>query len=728
MVLHAKIDCYKVARLENISQIETKSEGYKKMKKVLVSVLAVVLLVGSTFSVNAAGLRDVFSAKYYADKYPDLKAAFGYDEEMLWQHYQDYGLKEGRNMSPILDVKEYREKYADLNAAFGDNWDAYVQHFFDYGIKENRDNGTNFDVKTYIEAYEDIAEAFGDDLVAAAEHYLNFGMEENRTKGDPEVYQAEIEAEKEAASAPSQPGTGGNVTGPDTDEKPTRVDFEEMGVAKYEIYEYDEEGRVQKVTTYIASDDSLDEVAIHEYDGDKETVKFYEADGFFAMEVIKFDGAFFSSLMMFRDGSKILYEEDGGCFFSRTTYWDAEGNIIAEDVYTSDEDHMTYDYSADGSYIVSYYEGETEVGEEYFDANGNLIKSVEINPIENGCKEYVWKDANGNITQIRIRNAKDQHIQATYYNADGSFKRMFRNTFDEAGNMIQTTYYSEDGAVLNTIYRTYNEAGNLVELKNVSADGTYVIDTYDGNGNLISSESFNADGTPVGGSSGDGGNTGNDGDTGNDGTGEDSGNGGTEGGNGGTEGGNGDTGNDDEEDTGYGEFDEEPGIGKLDYDYEEITNDEGVVIRANWSYNGIIYYYDIYEYDEEGRVSVVTTYWAGEDCVREKTTYTYEGESVKKTVDYFREDDGTLSSTSVYIDDRVMTRLSYLPSGQKWFDEFTYEESGLRSTFTTIYAVDDTILSYRKEEWVMDGENGMRYKITEYDADRNIVSEKFRGE
>jgi hypothetical protein len=36
------------------------------------------------------------SPKFYADKYPDLKAAFGYDPLRLYQHWTQYGFKEGR--------------------------------------------------------------------------------------------------------------------------------------------------------------------------------------------------------------------------------------------------------------------------------------------------------------------------------------------------------------------------------------------------------------------------------------------------------------------------------------------------------------------------------------------------------------------------------------------------------------------------------------------------------
>lgn len=38
----------------------------------------------------------VFDSDYYADTYPDLKAAFGYDYDALLNHYRTYGIHEGR--------------------------------------------------------------------------------------------------------------------------------------------------------------------------------------------------------------------------------------------------------------------------------------------------------------------------------------------------------------------------------------------------------------------------------------------------------------------------------------------------------------------------------------------------------------------------------------------------------------------------------------------------------
>lgn len=49
---------------------------------------------------------DKFNFIKYSDDYPDLKKAFGYDRNKLWNHYQTYGKKEGRKVSFDLELKK----------------------------------------------------------------------------------------------------------------------------------------------------------------------------------------------------------------------------------------------------------------------------------------------------------------------------------------------------------------------------------------------------------------------------------------------------------------------------------------------------------------------------------------------------------------------------------------------------------------------------------------------
>ncbi len=171
------------------------------MKKLLALSLICGIALNCGLSADAAGLRDVFNAKYYADQYKDLYDAFGYDETLLYNHFLKYGLNEGRVMNPVIDIVKYRDSYEDLDNAFGNDWDAYVQHYIEYGIKEKRDNGTDFDPIAYVETYADIEAAFGDNFTAIIDHYQEYGMKENRKEAS-KVYQEEKKQIEEAKKHP----------------------------------------------------------------------------------------------------------------------------------------------------------------------------------------------------------------------------------------------------------------------------------------------------------------------------------------------------------------------------------------------------------------------------------------------------------------------------------------------------------------------------------------------
>jgi hypothetical protein len=81
-----------------------------------------------------------FNHVEYANMYPDLKAAFGYDQNKLKEHYKTYGLAEGRspcgnlNSSCKFEDGIYYQLNPDVKAA---NVDAKL-HYRTYGINEGR--------------------------------------------------------------------------------------------------------------------------------------------------------------------------------------------------------------------------------------------------------------------------------------------------------------------------------------------------------------------------------------------------------------------------------------------------------------------------------------------------------------------------------------------------------------------------------------------------------------
>lgn len=82
----------------------------------------------------------VFNARKYADLYPDLKKAFGYDEKKLRDHYIIHGLSEGRTPCGA-DLPECKWSATDYLNIFKDVAKAGVDpltHFKNNGLFEGR--------------------------------------------------------------------------------------------------------------------------------------------------------------------------------------------------------------------------------------------------------------------------------------------------------------------------------------------------------------------------------------------------------------------------------------------------------------------------------------------------------------------------------------------------------------------------------------------------------------
>ena len=92
----------------------------------------------SSFIYNGYDYSLVFNPAYYANKYSDLKKAFGTDSKKLFSHFITYGTKEGRIACSGFNVQAYKNRYSDLQKAFGSNLPKYYEHYIKYGFKEKR--------------------------------------------------------------------------------------------------------------------------------------------------------------------------------------------------------------------------------------------------------------------------------------------------------------------------------------------------------------------------------------------------------------------------------------------------------------------------------------------------------------------------------------------------------------------------------------------------------------
>ena len=140
------------------------------MKKTIRTLFVMLLTTACVFgaaplSAQAFTLTSgTFNSKRYADEYCDLRAAFGYNHDALWQHYVNFGMKEGR-AAYSTDGERATGTTAQAAATVPAG-----------GILTSE----NFDSVRYANDYRDLRCAFGYDHGALWNHYLTFGKREGR--------------------------------------------------------------------------------------------------------------------------------------------------------------------------------------------------------------------------------------------------------------------------------------------------------------------------------------------------------------------------------------------------------------------------------------------------------------------------------------------------------------------------------------------------------------------
>ena len=90
----------------------------------------------------------MFDAAYYAAQYPEIAVSCGYDEAKLYEHYKNFGYKEGRFpyapgttmsvLSESFDAAYYAIYNPDVVAALGNAPMTLFNHYTAFGIDERR--------------------------------------------------------------------------------------------------------------------------------------------------------------------------------------------------------------------------------------------------------------------------------------------------------------------------------------------------------------------------------------------------------------------------------------------------------------------------------------------------------------------------------------------------------------------------------------------------------------
>ena len=150
----------------------------------------------------------VFDAEYYLEHNPDVKAAYGDDEDAALQHFVRWGMSEGRPSSPDFDVVSYYNANRDLRVAYyGTDLGRYYEHYMRWGESEGRtclgvdevqdyvskldgvDYSKVYDGAYYLENNGDLASAYlvrksscasVFDDTALLGHFVRWGMSEGR--------------------------------------------------------------------------------------------------------------------------------------------------------------------------------------------------------------------------------------------------------------------------------------------------------------------------------------------------------------------------------------------------------------------------------------------------------------------------------------------------------------------------------------------------------------------
>ena len=146
---------------------------FSKTRTLLCTLGAVFLC--SAFAAVPARAETAFDQHYYFQKYPDVANVTGFDPQALFNHYESFGMAEGRfpNMQAewrdaagIVDTEEDRTAFLMTNyPSDPDNADSDLP---------------KLDPVFYYNTYPDVAEVIGKDPVALLNHYFAYGYSEGR--------------------------------------------------------------------------------------------------------------------------------------------------------------------------------------------------------------------------------------------------------------------------------------------------------------------------------------------------------------------------------------------------------------------------------------------------------------------------------------------------------------------------------------------------------------------
>lgn len=151
-------------------------------------------------------IYDMFDPSFYAAAYADLSLAFNIDDpynltqaqkDVLWKHFWNGGIWEGRTCNSEFNVNVYSSSYGDLQEAYGRDIIAYYIHYAKNAEEEERTITT---VSAAIEANIPVYQVYSYEkgTVGVANEVFSYA---------PLVDPVKIKQEEEAAKNPVVPST-----------------------------------------------------------------------------------------------------------------------------------------------------------------------------------------------------------------------------------------------------------------------------------------------------------------------------------------------------------------------------------------------------------------------------------------------------------------------------------------------------------------------------------------
>ena len=143
------------------------------------------VLISSTKKQETWIEKACFDVMVYRDRNKDLSHM---TDAQLKEHWLEYGIKEGRPSSTILDLAYYRSQNKDLQEAFGTDYTKYYEHFISSGYQEKRKSSMLFDGAYYTTKYPDVEAKYDGPYL---KHYVENGIYEGRRASktfDPNYY------------------------------------------------------------------------------------------------------------------------------------------------------------------------------------------------------------------------------------------------------------------------------------------------------------------------------------------------------------------------------------------------------------------------------------------------------------------------------------------------------------------------------------------------------------